>query len=121
MLSKDQFIAAVARHTKTIPSAVFGGDVSIRELSRLEWREAARHSEVGKDADGQPLTNVDQWNAHIFASGVIGENGAALFAAADILAWPRRADLWTEIARIGSAILDLSEVGSDALKEPSSS
>ena len=120
MLTKDQITAAVTRRTTTIPSAVFGGDISIRELSRLEWREAARESEVGKDDAGQPLTNIDQWNSRVFAAGVIDAGGAALFAAADILAWPRRADLWAEIGRIASAIIDLSEVGPAALKEPSS-
>lgn len=122
MLSKDQFLTTLTRRTKTIASEVFGGDVRIRELSRAEWRQASKESEMPeRGADGQTLIHVDQWNSRVFAAGVIGENDAPLFAPEDVLAFPNRDDVWSEIQRIGGAILDLSEVGSDALKAPSSS
>lgn len=68
---------------------------------------------------GQREINVDVFNASIFAAAVVDDTGVPLFSADDVLTWPERSAVWDEVLRIASRALDLSEVGSNALKEPS--
>jgi hypothetical protein len=119
LLDKSALLAAVARRTKDIPSDVFGGDVHIQELSRAEWRAAGRESRRGEDASGTPLIDVDTWNSMIFAAGVVDGEGKAIVSADDVRSWPNRDDVWAEVLRIATEILELSEVGRAPLSEPS--
>lgn len=111
MLTRDAILAQMARRSKTIPSEVFGGDLRIQELLRSEYRATERAAADAK--------SVDVWNAGIFATAVIDADSKPLFSADEVLLWPERSAVWGEVLRIAQAALDLSEVGSDALKEPS--
>ena len=85
----------------------------IRELLRSEYRAA------GSAAQSDTTMPVDRFNATIFAAAVVDEAGAPLFSAEDVLQWPERTDVWAEVLRIAQFALDLSEVGTDALKKSS--
>lgn len=111
MLTRDAILAQMSRRSKTIPSEVFGGDLRIQELLRSEYRATERAAADAK--------SVDVWNAGIFATAVIDADSKPLFSADEVLLWPERSAVWNEVLRIAQAALDLSEVGSDALKEPS--
>jgi hypothetical protein len=111
-LTRESAATVLRRRTKTIPSPIFGDDVTIQELARAEWREAEEWAATGeKTAEGVPIILVDRWNVARFAAGAIGSDGALLFSRDEVLAWPNRDDLWAEIARIASEIDALSEVG----------
>ena len=109
MLTRDAILAQMARRTKVIASDVFGGDLRIQELLRSEYRATERAAADAK--------SVDVWNAGIFAIAVIDADSKPLFSADEVLLWPERSALWGEVLRIAQAALDLSEVGSEALKE----
>lgn len=115
MLTRDLILAQMTRRTKVEPSAVFGGDVTIRELLRSEFR-AVRAAATA----GDRLLDTDLWNAGIFAAAVVDTTGAPLFQADELLTWPDRSAVWNEVLRIAKAALDLSEVGPDFLPPPSS-
>lgn len=117
-LGREQIVPALARRTQDIPSAAFGGEIRIRELTRAEWRASNDHASTGKeDADGAPIIYIDHWAAARFAAGVIDPaTDAPMFTADEVLAWPNRADLWREIGRIADAIDRLSEADRGALK-----
>jgi hypothetical protein len=112
-LTRDTILAAVERRTKTEPSSVFGGDLCLRELSRLDYRAASMAAEIpGKP--GHIYTDV--WHAAIFAAVVVDpKTEEPLFTADDVLAWGNRDETWKEVVRIASLGLELSEVGADAL------
>lgn len=114
MLTRDAILAQLARRTKIEPSAVFGGDVTIRELLRSEFRAVRSAALAGASLD------ADLWNAGIFAAAVVDAAGVPLFQADELLAWPDRSAVWDEVLRIAKAALDLSEVGPDFLPKPSS-
>lgn len=109
MLTRDAILAQMARRTKVIASDVFGGDLRIQELLRSEYRATERAAADAK--------SVDVWNAGIFAIAVIDADSKPLFSADEVLLWPERSTVWGEVLRIAQAALDLSEVGSEALKE----
>ena len=109
MLTRDAILAQMARRTKVIASDVLGGDLRIQELLRSEYRATERAAADAK--------SVDVWNAGIFATAVIDTDSKPLFSADEVLLWPERSALWGEVLRIAQAALDLSEVGSEALKE----
>jgi hypothetical protein len=112
-LSKDDILSRIGmRIERDEPSEVFGGALRLRELDRATARAASRASDIGNGR-----TDLDTWNASVFAAGVIdAATGAPLFTVDEIKAWPHRVALWNEIVRIGNAILELSEVSPDALK-----
>lgn len=114
MLTRDAILAQMQRRTKVEPSAVFGGDVTIRELLRSEFRTVRAAAFTNGPFD------TDLWNAGIFAAAVVDANGAPLFQADELLLWPDRSAVWDEVLRIAKAALDLSEVGPDFLPPPSS-
>lgn len=109
MLTRDAILAQMARRTKVIASDVLGGDLRIQELLRSEYRATERAAADAK--------SVDVWNAGIFATAVIDADSKPLFSADEVLLWPERSAVWNEVLRIAQAALDLSEVGSEALKE----
>ena len=109
MLTRDAILAQMARRTKVIASDVFGGALRIQELLRSEYRTTERAAADAK--------SVDVWNAGIFATAVIDADSKPLFSADEVLLWPERSAVWNEVLRIAQAALDLSEVGSEALKE----
>lgn len=113
MLTRDSILAQMQRRTKVEASAVFGGDLRVRELLRSEYRAAQT------TAQADTVMPVDRFNATIFAAAVVDEAGAPLFTADDVLQWPERTELWDEVLRIAQFALDLSEVGPEALKAPS--
>lgn len=116
MLTKDTILSKLARRTKTVASEVFGGDLCIREHTRAEFR-AIQAAAALPPENGEPQINLDQWNGGLFANTVIdAATGAPLFTLDEILAFPERNALWSEVRRIAQESLDLSEVGSDALK-----
>jgi hypothetical protein len=113
-LSKEQIIGRLARIERDEPSAVFGGDLRIRELTRAEYRTVARGADLGENR-----LDLDRWNAGLFVAGVINGNSEPMFALDEVLAWPQRDTIWTEVQRIAEAILNLSEVGPEALTKSS--
>lgn len=115
MLTRDAILAQLTRRTNVESSAVFGGDLTIRELLRSEFRAVRAAAAV---SDG--LLDTDLWNAGLFAAAVVDAAGAPLFSADEVLAWPDRSAVWGEVLRIAKAALDLSEVGPDFLPPPSS-
>lgn len=65
----------------------------------------------------EQVKDPDRWNAGIFAAGVIDpETKQPLFAREEVLQWPGRPDLWSEVLRLAQRVLDLSEVGQSYLK-----
>ena len=153
MLTRDAILAHMQRRTKVEHSAVFGGDLRIRELLRSEYkaidaradtqaqgdstrlitlrnalRQWAITHTIELDADAQTAfwlalqaghreLDVDAFNGGIFAAAVVGDDGEPLFKLAEVLAFPQRPDVWDEIQRIATIVIDLSEVGPEALKE----
>lgn len=117
-LSKDGAATIIRRRTKTTPSPAFGDDVLYRELTRAEWRDALDYAATGEtNTDGVPIILTDRWNIARFVSGVIDPaTEEPIFTRDELLAWPNRADLWDEVARIANEIDALSEVGGESLK-----
>lgn len=65
----------------------------------------------------ETATDADRWNAALLAVGMVdGESGKPLFSRDEIIQWPNRGALWSEVLRLAQAILDLSEVGQSHLK-----
>lgn len=106
-------------------------DLAKREEARGVLLAGAVQAALGEDADQEALrralmayylgtpetaTDADRWNAAIVAAGVLGEDGAPLFRKEEIIQWPGRGALWDEVLRLAQAVLDLSGVGSAALK-----
>jgi len=111
MMTRDAILAALRLAERDVESIPLGGTLRIRELTRAQWRactEAAKSDEEG-------MILIDPWYRHLFAAGVVGEDGAPLFTAADVDNFPHRDDVWAEVARIAKEVLALSEVGADAL------
>lgn len=106
-LSKDALLARTQRAERDESSAVLGGVLRLRELSRLAWREASTFAAIDE------LTlDLDRYHAAIFAGIVVDpESKEALFMPADVLAWVQGADLWAEVRRIAEAGLAMSEIG----------
>ena len=114
-LSLDAILSTIVRIEREEPSALFGGALLLRELTRAEYRAIARAADMGGDQ-----INIDQWNGGIFAAGVVDPaTHAPLFSVDEILNWPQRGALWDEIKRVATIILDLAEVGNGPLLEPS--
>jgi hypothetical protein len=114
-LDKSAILSSIVRIEREEQSAPFGGALLLRELTRAEYRAIAAAADMGENQ-----INIDQWNGGIFAAGVIdGATQAPLFTLDEVLSFPQRGALWDEIRRVASVILDLSEVGTDPLPEPS--
>lgn len=111
MLTKNHILTSVARRTTVLASPVFGGDIHMQELLRSAWRDASRAADLGND-----LIDLDVWHAHLFAALVVDADGTPMFTAADVLAWPKRDAVWSEIRRVANEGLALSEVGPEAVK-----
>lgn len=117
-VSKQALLDRLVLRERDEPSAVFGGDLRLRELLRTEYRSAAAFAGEGAD-------QADRWNAALFVTGVIDPDSPPdarlpLFTHEEVLAWPNRGDLWAEVLRVAQAIVDLSDAGADALKKTSS-
>lgn len=111
MTDKASIFPGLRLAERTLESGPLGAAVHIRELTRAQWRtatEAARADEEGKIL-------LSPYYQHIFAFGVVDAEGKPIFQPAEVLDFPNRDDVWEEIARIAQAILELSEVGSQAL------
>lgn len=106
-------------------------DLAKREEARSMLLANTVREALGEEADREALrraltayylgaaetaTDADRWNAAIVAAGVLGEDGAPLFRKEEIVQWPGRGALWDEVLRLAQAVLDLSGVGSAALK-----
>jgi hypothetical protein len=113
-LTKEKILARLIRREHTEPSDLFGGDLTIRELTRAEFRAI-------RDAALLPtgMLDVDRWNGGLFVAGVLNGKGEPMFTLDELLALPQRIDLWDEVGRIANLILDFNEVGTDALKKKS--
>lgn len=97
---------------KEIPSPVFGGDLLVREMTRRTYREIVTAA----------ATDVDRWNAGLFAAMVIDPaTDKPMFSADEVLGLANRNELWVEILRIAQIGLDLSEVGKESLKSENTS
>lgn len=103
--TRDSILARLQLAERDVESIPFG-TLRLRELTRAQWRACA---DKARNEAGDIL--IDPWRAALFAAGVVGEDGASLFSAEEILAFPQRDDLWDEIARIANAVLEVSEVG----------
>ena len=64
--------------------------------------------------------NRDRWHAAIVAAGVLDpETSEPLFTRGEILSWPHRDEVWSELDRLTQAVLAVSEVGEAHLKKES--
>jgi hypothetical protein len=118
-LNKDQILSKVALRTIAEPSALFGGDLCLQELSRAAFRATAQAARIANAEDG--TVDTDRWNGGLFAAIVVDEaTKQPLFTLDDVLAMANRADVWDEILRVATIGLNFSEVGQDALKKTSS-
>lgn len=116
LLSKTNILQLITRRTKDIASDVFGGDLRIQEITRAEYRAVYQAADIGDNK-----VSLDRLHAGFFALMVIDpQTGAPMFTEAEVMAFPERNVLWSEIVRIQQAGLDMSEVGSDFLPAPSS-
>lgn len=113
MLDKAQILASLSLAKRDVESIPFGGTLCIRELTRAQWRACTEAA--ASEEDGKIL--LEPWYGNLFAVGVIGADGQPLFTAAEIADFPNRDAVWEEVARVAQLILDLSEVGADALKK----
>jgi hypothetical protein len=117
-VSREGLLAhlALAERDEESPPLAGALRLRLRELTRAQWRACADTARLEDDR-----IYTDKWHAAIFAAGVIdAESKRPLFTADEVFTqFSRNSDLWEEIARIAGLILDLSEVGADALKKES--
>lgn len=112
-LTKAQIDAKTQRQITTEPSPVFGGDLCLRELGRMDHRAASTAAAI---PDRPGYINIDTWHAAVFAWGVVDpQTHEPLYEVADILSWVDREGVFAEVSRIALLILAFSEVGPDAL------
>lgn len=135
MIRKGATPPALDLRRTVIDAPAIGGQVTIRELLRPEYLAAERAAITEPPPDTpthHPTTgarllyrNADRWHAHLVAAGAIDpDSGDPLWSADEILRWPNRDGLWSgldaaapgDIPRLAQAILDLSEVGPEAIK-----
>lgn len=114
-VSKADVQARLVLRERDEPSALFGGELRLRELLRAEYRAAAEWA-------GEGAGSMDRWNAALFSAGVVDPESPRdarlpLFTRDEVMVWPNRPDLWAEVLRVAQAICDLSEVGADALSK----
>jgi hypothetical protein len=65
-------------------------------------------------------TDVDKWNAGLFAAMVIDPlTDKPMYTTDEVLDLANRPELWSEILRLAQLGLDLSEVGKEKLKSES--
>lgn len=128
MPTRDSIFAAIAPQTKEVPAESFGGALTIRELSRAQWRHTVEYAKAPRPVDLPPdepdpgLVNIAAWDVSCFAAGVIDETGAALFAdEAAVLALPDRNGVWADVATVAQEIRDFSGHVDEALKKKLSS
>lgn len=120
LLNKANILQAVARRTKDEPSAIFGGDLRIQEITRAEWRAVSADAALPPNAAGEAQMNTDKWYGGFFALMVVEpDTGKPMFTFLEVMAFPERDDLWGEVRRLAQVGLDLSEVGADFLPAPS--
>lgn len=133
LLNRDALLDSLSPREAVEPSAVFGGELLLRELTRLQ------HRSLLAVANARPeMQRADAWNAGIFAAGVMSPTSGdpypdnrrdaagnllvdpttrrPMFTADEVLALPNRSAVFDEVLRVAQRILDLSEVGPDALK-----
>lgn len=87
-------------------------------LDAEDWRGAIRMALTAYYI-GTPerATDLDRWNAGLLAAGWIDpETGASVVSREEILNWPARDELREEVQRLVNSLMELSEVGSEALK-----
>lgn len=113
-LTKEKILARLLRREHVEPSELFGGELTIRELTRSEFR-AIREAALRPGG----MLDVDCWNGGLFAAGVLAGNGEPLFTLDELLSMPHREDLWDEIGRFATLILDFNEIGKAALAKKS--
>ncbi len=96
-----------------------GNALAVADLADEDARRAALMQYWGELPERVMI--LERWYVGLLAvSAIDPETGAALFTRDEIMAWPQRAELWDEVARLGQAVLDLSEVGESHLKKESS-
>jgi hypothetical protein len=110
MQTREQILSQLVPITRMEPSEVFGGELKLQELPRAAFRQASRAAAL----DGNRI-DVDKWNGGLFCAGVVDADGAPLFTLDELLSWPHRAAVWNEIGRIAELLLNISEVGREAL------
>lgn len=111
-LTKAQILARLARRERQEASEAFGGDLTIRELTRAEFRAVRAAARLSDD-----LLDVDRWNGGLFAAGVVDAKGEPLFTVDELLALPQRDDVWDEVRRIADCIINFNELDPDAIKK----
>lgn len=115
LLNKANIDQVVTRRTQDIPSPVFGGDIRIQEITRAEWNQVYAGADIGDNK-----VNLARLNAGFFAFMVIDPiTTTTMYTADEVMAFPERAALWAEIARIKDLGLKISEAGEGFLHAPS--
>ena len=94
------------------PSAVFGGVLCLRELTRAQYK-AVVSTAVRPDKS----LDADVFNAGLFGAGVVDPSTKApLWTPAQLLDLPARNELWNEIGRVADIIYGLLEVSPAAFR-----
>jgi hypothetical protein len=114
-LSKADILSHAQLAERDYESVALGGVLRLRELTRAQWRACVEASA----GDDEGRVRLELWHPHLFATGVIDplNGGEPLFSVKEVLAWPKRDELWAEVGAVAQAILELSEVGPEALQK----
>jgi hypothetical protein len=125
--TKDEILAAIAPQTKEVIAESFGGALTIRELSRAQWRSTTAYAAVPRPPDLAPdapdpgLVNIAAWDVACFATGVIGDDGTPIWSETAVLDFPDRDGLWADVAMVAAEIRAFSGHVDEALKKRLSS
>jgi hypothetical protein len=111
---KASILAGLRPREKDEDSPIFG-KVRLRELTRLQWRNAGTLSLLD---DGR--TDLDWWDTETLAVGMIDpasplDAREALFTGEELRDLANRKEVWEEIRRLADLIRTFSEVGGEAL------
>ena len=113
-VTRAQILERGTRRRQVEPSAVFGGDLCLQELSRWDWRMAAQMATNPANPD---QVFIHLHNAALFAAGVIDPvSNKPLFTFDEVSDFREDAAIWAEINRVADLLRVLSEVGPESLK-----
>lgn len=118
MLDRTAILKRVSQINKRLElSSFFGGELSLSELMRADWKGIGEWVNELPASDSEPRN--ERMYAGLFACGVLGPDGAPMFTREEVLGFADPSlsrDLWSEVVRIGDMIYTLSEVSPESLK-----
>jgi hypothetical protein len=113
-LTKEKILARLLRREHSESSELFGGELTIRELTRAEFRAIREAAQISSG-----MLDVDKWNGGLFCAGVLDGKGQPMFTLDELMMLPQRDDLWDEVRRVAELVLNFNEVGAEHLKKKS--